>query len=275
MYQNPVSLFEEFVGSGQYHAWKQSEHYFDAVKKEFKRFLSNEDKRREFTGFGLNLVAKYRRVPVYEVDHEALNRYLHEYYGLLTPVASIDNEIKKNNPDLWDALSCYQLPVEWFVKFTPNKAGRVKKVDMDYSTLKIRELGSAYYDLQDRVRAYETSYEEIKTQLERDKELRLCKKLQTRYGSLSLQTKKPEFRLDAILEDYGEDFLIENARVKLTLLDRFIERGYIRPKEIDQFRKMTNIRLSFVVQDLEVEQKQLEMLNSKMHRVAETLRNIG
>lgn len=268
---NAVSLLEEFVASGQYQEWKQAEHELSLVRNEFKRFLQEDEMRRDFTQMGINLVAKYRRMPVYEVDHEGINRYLHENYGLLIPASTLDSGIKKENPKLWERLSEYQLPAEQYVRFTPNKAGRVKKEDVDYSHLNLRKLSDVFYDLKERVESYTRTYEDIRKNLLRDKKLQLSRKVQTKYGSVSLQAKQPEFDMQAILESQGEDFLIHNARVRMKELDHFIERGYIRKHEIDQFRKVTNIRLDFVVQKLEDEQRQFEVFNNKMNRMIEAL----
>ncbi|AQS55694.1 hypothetical protein [Novibacillus thermophilus] len=271
---NAVSLLEEFVESGDYREWKQAEHELSIVRNEFKRFLKEDEMRRDFSQMGINLVAKYRRIPVYEVDHEGLNRYLHENYGLLIPVSTLDTGIRKDNPELWEALGDYQLPNEWYVRFTPNKAGRAEKEDVDYS-LNLRELSNAFYDLSERVESYKKTYEDIREKLMKDKELQLSRKVQTKFGSVSMQAKRPEFDMKRILQEYGEDFLIHHARVRMKELDHFIERGYIRKHETDQFRKVTDIRLAFIVQKLDAEQRQLEMLDRRTNRMVEALRGIG
>ena len=89
------------------------------------------------------------------------------------------------------------------------------------------------------------------------------KKIMHEYGSVSLKEKKTGYDLESILEWLGEEFLIECAKPNHEKLEEYIVRGIIQQSDIQTFRRVVDIRLDFMIQTVDSENRMLDFFAQK------------
>ncbi|MGN7300423.1 hypothetical protein [Ferdinandcohnia sp. SAFN-114] len=95
------------------------------------------------------------------------------------------------------------------------------------------------------------------------KELHQEKKISHEYGSVSLVANDPLYDINAIYEDFGEEMLIQYGKPDSEKLQQFIQKGIITKKEIDQFKTVVDIRLDFIMMNLDTEKQMMSMLQNR------------
>lgn len=260
---NAAKMMEQFVEDRSYFHLKRMEnyrqHFRSLLKQEFKHY---EQTRIENELYGY--VAKWRKMPVYETDHEGLNHFLHDH-GLFLPLASIP--LKGLSPDVKRDLATFELR-DYALKVTPNKQGRVivdQIPDRDFS---VEEMWSYYIRSDREFQNLSAAYEELKVNIIQCPELKKKKKIKHDFGSVSLYEKVVGYNLHSILEWYGEEFLMEYARVDRSQLDIYMAKGLIQPKDIEPFRKVKDIDLQFLIMTSEAEKSMLSHFDQRIHMLA-------
>lgn len=184
---------------------RKTEYIKDIIRKEFDRFRYN------------GVIGKYVACNVYETDHVALNDYLNDL-GILPHVAHIYlSRIKKCQEDYASA-EPFLIPGRKYVRFTPNKAGRVSDEDFSYlgedPHLLIQKWNSSHHELV----LIEKHYEALKKKMLKCSILQQEQKLPLRYGSISLLDGKPSFNSEAVHASLGDHFLIQYGEVDMVYL---------------------------------------------------------
>jgi hypothetical protein len=262
-------LMERYVQSGQYQQLNQAKHRVNVIKEGFRTHLdSSEERRHVFPKF--NLVAKFVPKNVYQVDHVALNEYLYNK-GLLLPCVEVDTAQLKEQGDMMELLEGFQLPRTYFVKASHNKIGKEKVATIPYDVegLPIEKLGLLLTLHSRNLQAAEYEYTKLKDVLLNCPILKEKKKLSHAYGSVSRVANKATYDIGRIANVFGDEFLIQHGRASMKKIDRYIEKGTISKSEVDQFRKVMDIRLDFMVMSLDTEAKMYEFFQNKINRAAE------
>lgn len=264
-----ATKFIELIESGTYQNLKQTEIFLEQAKQELRQMLEPyETKRHEFKE--INMVAKFVRKCQWETNHagliEELLCYVRPEYAL--SVIQLDTKLLKEKKAL-EQLTPYQLPTSFYVKPALNKSGKEKIKTYDYLFG-----GQDEKQLIEEIRDVTHEHEQLKKKYDRFKRiagdcpvLKAHKKVTTPYGSISLIANNPKWDLAKILEAFGEDFLINYGKVNMSKLDDFISQRIVPKSVVSAYRKLVDIRLDFVVMDLDKEAKAMEFVyNNKFLR---------
>lgn len=261
-------LIEEFYKEGSYQELKVYEKHLDDLKVIIREELQqNNEIRYEFKDIGY--VAKWRKVPKYETDYPSLNEYLHNL-GLLIPSAKITYRGLPEDVKL--DLTPFELPSEWSVGLYPNKKGRVTVEPLPIGSIDKFNLNKKMrmYAKMDREKQFVSiQYENLKKQMLNCPVLKEEKKIMHEYGSVSLKEKKTGYDLESILEWLGEEFLIECAKPNHEKLEEYIVRGIIQQSDIQTFRRVVDIRLDFMIQTVDSENRMLDFFAQKRNNMIE------
>jgi len=260
---NAAEIMQELMVKGTYPSLKNVESRIKTIKKTIQYQLKDSEvKRHEYSSY--NVVAKFVPKKISEIDYVGLNEYLHDI-GLLIPVIKIDHKEIKNDELLLETLKAYQLEPTYYVKPSFNKLGRELNAPSPFKTEEwsINHLLGTYVNLVPQLDNYQYEYEKAKKIMLACKELRQEKKLSHEYGSVSLVANEPKYDIQSIYDDFGEDTLIQYGRPDNEKLQQFIQKGSITTKEIDQFKTIVDVRLDFVVMNLDTEQQMLSMLQNR------------
>lgn len=272
-----AELMEQFIEDGKYPELNQSKEKIKKLTTSVKSFLQDsESKRHEFKEF--DLVGRFTAKKVYETDLIRLNEYLYDV-GLLLQVAEIDNKVIKSNELYLDMIQDFRLLDTYFIKPNFNKLGKeLNKLSPSFQLAEsgINDLVEQLATLKPRVKELKSEYEHLKRKLLRLPEFqnlisnpkKVREPIPHKFGSLSLVANQPKYDIPAIYDYIGEWMLIEYGKPNTELLERFILNGTISKKDIEQFRKVVDIKLEFSVMTLEDEKKIFEILDSKNRTAA-------
>lgn len=273
---NAAEIMASLLVEGIYGNLKQTEKKLKAVKSAMNHQLhDSEVKRHEFKKF--NVVAKYVSKKIYDVDYKGIVEHLFNYLQpeLVCRAVKIDVKSLKEKPEVLDVLETYKRKPTYYVKPSLNKAGKelINAPDPDYVGLKLEHLAKEFNNLNPIFKQHEDLYEKAKTEMLQCAELQERKKLSHSYGSVSLVENQAEYKIFKLLEDFGEDFLIEHCLPDSSKVQWYIDNRLLAKSDIDAFKTIKDIRLDFIVMPLDVE---LELMSMQSQRRMElSLRNFG
>ena len=266
MTEKPLSssVFESFIEKGTYQKMKEKENFLKQSKAYLREiFEPSAEKRHEFKN---GMVAKFVSKNVYETNHSSLIEELFCYLSpeFVFPLIKLDDkQLKEQN--LLEELIPFQLPPKYYVRPTLNKVGKSKIIIVDYlfGGQTEEELMEEIRNTNDELKLIKDEYNSLlKSQIINCPVLRDKKKVSTKYGSISLIQKKPEWNLEHLYKKYGEDIFIQYGNVQTGMLEEMVLQGAIPYELIKQHRKVVDVQLDFVVMRIEDE----ERLYSLYHR---------
>jgi len=265
-------IMERLYQTGIYQGHKSAKKHLEDLSQSIKGRILEDEMRREFKQLGV--VAKYQRMPVYETDWEGLMDYLSDL-GILIPLLQVDVDKLKEDPELHQTITThFQNPIEQYIRMTPNKQGKVSVVPLEVTDLETEQLATLWLDTKRKFQTFDSYLEHGKIHMRNCPLLKKARKVSCNYGSVSLLDKDPTFNNRAIMEEYGVDMLKEIGKINMQSLDEYIQKGFISPNEIKQFRKVKDIQLRFIVQELASEDRQFQMFYRKLQQ-ASANRQIG
>lgn len=260
---NAAEIMQQLMEKGIYPSLKNVESRINSIKKTMQKQLSDsEANRHEYTRF--NIVAKFVQNKISEIDYRGLNEYLHDI-GLLVPVLKMDHKEIKKDELIFETLAAYRYDPTNYVKPNFNKKGKElnKPSHFDPEEWGIDHLVGTYVNLVPQLDNYQREYEMAKKLMLQCNELRQEKKIPHEYGSVSLVANEPTYDIQSIYKDFGEDMLIQYGKPDSDKLQYFIQKGVITKNEIDQFKTVVDIRLDFVMMNLDTEKQMLSMLQNR------------
>lgn len=278
-------LMEEFIRSKYYSELKSVKANIDSVKAEFHRQLKDSEYRRHELEEH-NLVCKFVNKKSGETDYEGLNEYLLDHYGVLfVNMAKIDYPRIKDEPSLLELVEPFQQPLTYYCSPSFNKNGksvikpRLKKFEGKKTDVLAESLNN-FLPISD---FYKQQYERLKSEMLKcttvkrmvhskdEHEIKKLKKLlKHEYGSISVRSNKPSFDVAGIYRKLGEEFLIQYCKPDSQQLQQAIMNGYVKEKEIEQFKTIVNIETEFVVMKLDVDRRVRDMFERQ--RIQASLR---
>lgn len=260
-------LMEQFFENGSYKEMKVTEMRRNEFRNALRQKLYDLDGNRHvFEDRGY--VAKYIRKGKYKVDQIGMNEYLYNI-GILPMVAVIDhkkvNDIKQ--------LRSFLLPSEKDIGVSTNKLGRYSIVKLDIDEKMDANLmldRFIYYDQKNN--ECKENYKKIKEAIKKCPILKQKEKITHKYGSVFLKEKRyKNYDIIGIINEFGPEFLIENAYVNEEKLNEFIQKGIIKRADLDQFKELVDYRIDFVVMSLESEAKSFSYLQAKQMAAIQTV----
>ncbi|RKJ75244.1 hypothetical protein D7X33_17705 [Butyricicoccus sp. 1XD8-22] len=267
-----IDRFQQYLINGRYQKLRQLEQRQKETRQFIRKQLQDkEGKRFEFKKVGY--VGRFvRKIETY-TDHKALIEELTNY---LSVSSMIQLDVLNFNPasdDVKTLVEPFSLPVDTYVKPTLNKAGKAyvnvyKGYYDNYPTiLGYMEEVAAYAIREEKEKAAKKEYEQLMSDLKSE----LTKSVKTNYGTLSVIQKKPKYDLLALLNEFDEEFLLEQCQVKLTEFHELIEMGILERTFLEPFQQIVDVRVDFILQSIESEQRAFEFMEQRKKALQQLL----
>lgn len=258
-----AKLMEDVFNSGLYRELKTTENKLAQIKARFKGMFEHSEQKRHYLPYGL--VAKFVPTPVYSTDEESLKDFLNDF-GLITKTVVLKERFFKDDPEILKMLKPFQKPFEYFSQFYLNSEGNkhIDHQDYYFEELELEPLSLLFLKQKQEFEVAQFKYKDIMKEINVCPILRQSQVVKTTYGSCKLRKKEVEYYSDSINLEYGSEILLKYGKISMASLDTFISKGYFSTTEIQQFRKIDDIKLRFVVMDIETERKQAEALQKQI-----------
>lgn len=243
-----------FDETEKYKTMKVLEHEKKSIQNELKNRMGEE---RRFVDKESKVVLKFMSYPTYKIDNAGLNSFLNDY-GVLVHTVKFDE--KNLSDEVLNKIKDFKLEDEFYVKLTTK---RMKKEEFNFSNLTVAQLVYRWkrvkedYDILDK--EYEIDREEMNT----------CNYLITNngakfdYGTITRVKKSTAYDIHGIYQEFGEDFVIENASPVLSKIEEFMYQGYFLSSEVEKFKQLYDLNSRFVVMTLEEESKIMNYLGNR------------
>ncbi|WP_129691315.1 hypothetical protein [Gottfriedia acidiceleris] len=262
---NAEYIAEQLLEQGIYQEYKKAEKHLKLIKEEFRnRLNSYEGNRIEF--FKHNLVAKFtRRKKYHYTDQIALNDYLHSI-GILPAVVKISHKSINDNSELVKRLEPFRKQDKFYVRPTLKLEGRIDIIASCVTPLEHLDIDSLavlfnrFYEIYKKMQYL---YAKAKEKMLHCPILQKEKKINFNYGSLSLVKCQPVYDSYKIFNELGAEFLISYGQVSLEKVQEYMLMGFLSERDIDQYRILVDILLSFHLLPLDVEQQMLGRFHDK------------
>lgn len=262
-----ATMFQSFFLSG-YVPMKQTEKKMDSIKDEMKSRLKDDSRKRIEYGHS-NVIAKWRKMPIYETDYVGLNELLYDH-GLLhiisIPTKGLDSEVKEE-------LQPFLLPPELYVvPYTNNKKAKkaIEELEGNESfnveDAAIEHMTGVFSQLYQQNKLLEDEYNILKAKMLKCPVLREEKKLTFDLGSIGLREKETGYDIDKIIEWFGIEYILEVGKPNMQELEYFIDNGMVNKDDVSSLRRLIDYRLDFLLMTKEAEEIQNQIFQDKLQR---------
>lgn len=264
-----IHSFVQFVQEGHYGQMKQLEQQQKEAKTLFKERLATEGKNRfEFERVGY--VGKFIRKEIRTTDHKGLLEEIGDY---VSKQHLISLNLLNFKPDeaVKELVSDFELPKEYYVRPTLNNAGkafvRVQKgyYDSFPTILGIESEIPFYIERENEFSQLKKRYENVMQTIQ------LTKSVKTSIGTLSAVPKMQKYDLRELLKVYGEEMILSHSEVIMASLEEIVLAGIIPRALVKSHQMVTDIRVDFVMQSLESEQRAWEYQNKRKQELRQLL----
>lgn len=259
-------LMEELFNNKVYQKYSKAKNAAKAAKDEMKKRISLDQGRMLFEKQGV--IARYIKDATYEYNVEGLNEFLWDI-GILHEVARFEDVVELNE---------FKKPVEHYTKFNLGKLGRTKKEVYDLRELSNEELIEFWLKEKNEESNLETQIEAVKEKMLNDTILNELpegeRKLGCTYGSVSLLNKKRTHHADQIIKEFGHEFVIQNSKPSMNEIEKFITKGYLTHRDLEQFRTLIDLQYKFVMITAESYQKQWDVLQYNKAKQSQNLQEL-
>ncbi|SUV06421.1 Uncharacterised protein [Priestia megaterium] len=253
----------QLVENGVYETYKMAEKYLKLIKQQFReRLYSHESRRIEFPEH--SLVAKFVPKRKFQTDHLSLNHYLYNI-GLLPAVVQI--KITKDQLQLARALEAFQLKDEYYIRPNLRLKSRTNKDWPWNNPLESQSINELAFWFNKFYRIYkqnEELYSAAKNKILRFFICNEIEKMDFKYGSFSLLKRQPAYDCYKIFNDFGAEFLIRHGSVSSEKIQNYILKGVLSESEINQYRTVIDIHLTFYLLPLEIERQMLQRFQANL-----------
>lgn len=265
-----VEAFMAFIHDSKYSLMKQHEVFLKQAKEHLRSDLhSLPDKRHEFDK--INMVAKFVTKEVRKINNEELISDLLNYVKpeFALSLITLDSKAMKE-ADMIGKASEYKLPDTYYLRPYLNKVGKRynKSCDYMFGGQTNQELVSEIREVTLQHKEIEKEYERIKRRLHRYSMIENTRKIATPYGSLSMIANAATYDMQKLHENLGDDFLISFGKVKASELDELVMSGAIPKSIITNNRVVHDLRLDFVVMDLDDEGRMMNAYRNQRSRMS-------
>jgi hypothetical protein len=255
---NAAEGFINLMESGIYERMKQNKMFLDQSKSYLRSVLEPyETKRHVFKD--LNWVAKFVPKKIWKINQAGLIEDLFCYVNPDIALSVLNLDAKSLEGDEMD-LDTYLLPKSFYVRPTLNKSGKsyVRLHDYLFGGQTIEELVAEIRFSSLEGAKYQEVYSRFKEKSLHCSLLKEKRKINTPYGSVSLIENKPRWDLQSIYNTFGEELFIQYGKVDMAKMDALILKRLVPKSIFSAHRILKDIRLDFVVMDIESEEKAME-----------------
>ncbi|WP_028393918.1 hypothetical protein [Bacillus cihuensis] len=261
----PSEKLEVFITSSEYNLLKQNTSFLKQAKKHLREQFSHyEGKRHEFKD--INMLAKFVPVKVYETDHKGLIQELLCYVrpDVIFPLIQLSG-IKEEDKDLPFNSLKYTFPKTYYVKPFFNKIGKIYNQTTDYlfGGQTTEQLLEEIKDSSSTLKSLEEKYDNLKNYAITCSAFNEKNKILTSFGSLSKIENKTLWDIEKLYNEGFEDTILQYGKISVSKLDDLILSGAVPNKVIQDYRKVVDIRLDFMVMQLDTEERILGIQQRK------------
>ncbi|GAY75631.1 hypothetical protein NBRC111894_1185 [Sporolactobacillus inulinus] len=255
-------LMEAFVESGSYKRLKELEKEGRTLRDRVRGCLSSGESRRY--EIGSHLVAKFIPKKIYQYDYPGLNEYLYNL-GLLQKLTILTSRNLNKDQKLLDLFEPYHLTPEYYVKPSFNRAGQelIKGERTPEVHVTLHDAAIRISQNRSQLKAVKAEYEKLKDELAQSNQLSVNKIVTYKYGSLSLRRKPLRYRIMHRTNQRIIHALIEFGKPSFDGIDHYLYKGIIKKSEFEAFRTLKDVRLDFVILDLDDEAKMQNYFHRK------------
>ncbi|WP_084786703.1 hypothetical protein [Bacillus tuaregi] len=255
-------LMESFIENGSYKLMKELTFEKEIIQKNIHDLLRHHEAKRHEIGY--NLVAKFTTRKVYQYDYTGLNEFLYDR-GLLQEITRLTSRNLKKDQGLLKVFAPYRLQPEFYIKPSFNKAGRelLKVEKCSELDVSLEEAAKLKRENHESLRKVRLEYKRVITQIESYNKLLPEQKVKHKYGSLSRLQKPFTYDVKRITEPHAIQLLMEFGKPNMEKLELYIAKGFISNSEIESFRALKDIKLEFVILDIDEERAILSSFHQR------------
>lgn len=259
-----VKIANEWFESNRYQDMKKYENEKKAIEKELYSRMGDE---RRFYHKETELVLKLISNNRYNYDTVGLNEFL-DSYGILP--YTIKFNVKDLSSEVLSKINAFRLDPEYYVKLNV----RLPKQEYNFSELTVSQLLTRWKNINSDYKELSKQYEEAREVMLGCTGLNPGKPVKFNNGSISKIAKQPEFDYMGIVNEYGSQFVIENAEPVITKVTEFMNKGYFLPSEIKQYKELKDVGVKFVILNKYDEDKIYNMLGDTKSKASIKWENI-
>lgn len=260
-----VEIANNLFKTNTYQTMKQLENEKKEIESELKNRMKDE---KRIVNHTTGVVMKFINYNKYEIKTKELNELLYSY-GLLNKTVKFDTKKLTNSTLL--KISQFENPLEYYAKINV----RLPKQEFNFQNVETKELTKKWNTIYNQYKILSNQYESARKEINTCEELIKKGKLKFNNGSISRIAKEQTYNIEKIQQEYGADFIINNATPLITKINSFIDEGYISPSEIEQFKTSISINIKFLVMTLEEESKLINHLTRKNSKASIIRENIA
>ncbi|MGE7983782.1 hypothetical protein [Solibacillus sp. NPDC093137] len=254
----------EYVITGAHAERSACEKNGTAAQDALKDILlsSSDEKRHEYSLAGQKIIAKFVAKDIKNTNHSKLIEGVFEFVRseALSQAITLDKDkLAEDGIDIAD-FSNYLYKPTYFVRFSPNKFAKSFNNSLFTATddmygLETEELVRRIIFNKERHVMLDEYYTNVMRPFKMMKDLKFTSSM----GTVSKVANKPVWDINAIIQTYGDDFIIKYGKAKLTELTRFVEIGAIPKSVISESQIVIDRRLDFMVMTEEAERRAMDM----------------
>jgi 3-polyprenyl-4-hydroxybenzoate decarboxylase and related decarboxylases len=242
-------LFEQNI----FQQHKYLEKKLDIIKDEIKRRLDEETKRLEYKE--LDVVVKFVAVKKYDFDILNLQELLYNH-GLLIDCSQVITKAQ----DVLSKIKEFELEQTYHVRI--NLKHKVE-INQDFSKLNDLELITLWKEDNSKYKELDRKIKQTKDVIMKELISKNVTKVVFNYGTINLCKNKTSYDMKSILDNFGFEFFNNYCGIKNEKLDEYISLGFLNKKEVEKFKKLSDITLRFVVMKISDENNLHEFLKNK------------
>lgn len=247
------NLFE----TNTYQDMKAAENEEKAIKEELKSRMGDE---RRIVKSGI--VMKFIKQNTYMTDNQKLNSFLNDF--------GIIHETVKISPKNLDEITLSQItpfknPSEHYVKLNV----RLKKEIFDLKKVSTSDLIKRWVMVNKSFKILSDEYKQKREEMNNCSTLvSLDKPLPFKHGSISRVKLEQTYDIEAIQAVYGNEFLINHGTPVMDKIEKYINKGYFTPSEVDKFKTLISGGTKFLVMTIKAENDLMNFLGQTKSRAS-------
>ncbi|MFJ7891370.1 hypothetical protein ACIQYL_25410 [Lysinibacillus xylanilyticus] len=251
-----INALQLFVKDGLYAEKQECKNNIEQAKELLRDQLHSTAKRRhEFKD--LEWVAKFQLSEIRVTDQPGfINKILNYVRSeALSQVITLDSKLIESNK-MHAKVADFKYKPTFYSKINLNKFGKSFNCTLgeDFTGLSPDELVRVIVSNSERQKTLESMYGQLMAPFKYMDDKRISLDI----GSISKIPNKPIWDIYSMVNELGEEFIKKYGKVKLTVVDDWIQLGVL-PKNIrSEYQQVIDIRLDFAVMSLEAERKALE-----------------
>lgn len=258
------NVLKEYISSGVYSeratCKKNKEEAQSALRS---RVVEFGQKRTVYEIDGHSIIAKFVKKEIAEVDHEAMIREILNYIRSegLSQIITLDSKTFTDDTMDISIVDDYLYKPTYYVKYTPNKFGKSFALDGGEDLY-----GLSADDLIRRILFYKdanTMLEGYHKNVMKHFDFMEDMSIKTAIGTVSKIKNKAVWDINQIARDFGDEFIIQHGKVKLSKLERLFDMGALPPEMLWENRRVIDHNVEFHVMTYEAEQRALEAFRLK------------